>query len=287
MTIDVDYSGRTVLVTGGGTGLGLAIAEAFGRAGARVALNDLSTERVEQAVAQLTSEGIACRGFAADVRHAPAVRDLVGQVVSALGVPDIAIANAGIYPNTPFLEMREEEWDQVLDTNLKGVFLTCQTVAKAMVSANRTGQFIVIASGAASTAISGWSHYCSSKAAVVMLARSMALELGGQGLRVNVISPGYIDVAEGGAHLAEAYKDTARTSIPIGRPGEPADVARAALMLASPLASYVNGAVLAVDGGSSAGRIGAQPRPLPETIGHFHGHGAGEEESLPMARVRK
>lgn len=259
MTIAIDFAGQTVLVTGGATGLGLAISEAFGRSGARVALNDLDPERAEWAAAQLAAAGLTCRGFAADVRDAAAVRDLVNRVTDVFGVPDIVVANAGVYPNTPFLEMTEEEWDRVLDTNLKGVFLTCQAVAQAMVSAEHGGKLVVIASGAANTAFWGWSHYCASKAAVVMLARAMALELGAHGIRVNAILPGYIDVPEGGAHLAEAYKEAARSAVPIGRPGQPADVARAAVLIASPLASYVSGAVLAVDGGSGAGRVGVRP----------------------------
>ncbi len=260
MAISFDFADQVVLVTGGASGLGFAIADAFGRAGATVALNDLSPERVQQAVAQLADAGINAHGFAADVRDASAVQEMVDRVVAAVGVPTVTVANAGIYPNTPFLEMTEEEWDRVLDTNLKGVFLTCQTVARAMVAARREGQLIPIASGAANAAFWGWSHYCASKAAVVMLTRAMALELGEHGIRVNTVLPGYIDVPEGGAHLDEAYKQAARTAIPIGRPGEPADIARSVLLLASPLASYVSGTAITVDGGSGAGRVGVHPR---------------------------
>jgi 3-oxoacyl-[acyl-carrier protein] reductase len=265
VSVEIEFSGQVALVTGGATGLGRAIAEGFGRAGAVVALNDLAPARVERATAELTADGIACRGFAADVRNAAAVAELVERVVAELGVPNVAVANAGIYPNTPFLELSEEEWDRVLDTNLKGVFLTCQAVSRTMVAAHRGGHLIVIASGAANTAFWGWSHYCASKAGAVMLARAMALELGGHGIRVNALLPGYIDVPEGGAHLDESYRRTARAANPLGRPGEPEDVARAALMLASPLAEFVNGAVLAVDGGSSAGRVGVQPRAASRT----------------------
>jgi len=258
--ISFDFSGQVVLVTGGASGLGFAIAEAFGSAGATVALNDLSAERVEAAVRELSGDGITCRGFAADVRDVKAVRGMVDRVVAELGGPTVTVVNAGIYPNTPFLEMSEEEWDRVLDTNLKGTFLTCQTVARALVSASQGGQMVTIASGAATTAFQGWSHYCASKAAVVMLTRAMALELGQYGIRVNTVLPGYIDVPEGGAHLDEAYKRAARAASPIGRPGEPADVANAVLMIASPLASYMSGVAITVDGGASAGRMGVYPR---------------------------
>ena len=259
MAIALDFTGQVVLVTGGATGLGLAIAQAFGRAGATVALNDLLPERTEQAAADLRAAGISCRGFAADVRDAAAVRGMVEQVTDELGVPDVTVANAGIYPNTPFLDLAEDEWDRVIDTNLKGTFLTCQSVARALVEAGRGGRFVLISSGAANNAIWGWSHYCASKSAVVMLSRAMALELGEHGIRVNAVLPGYIDVPEGGTHLDDGYKRAAREAIPIGRPGEPADIAGAVLLLASPLADYVNGAALTVDGGSGAGRTGVRP----------------------------
>lgn len=258
--ISIDFYGQVVLVTGAAAGLGYAIAEAFGRAGARVALNDLSPERVERAVSELASLGISCRGYAADVRDSSAVREMVARVVADLGAPDVMVASAGIYPNTAFLEIAEEEWDRVLDTNLKGTFLSCQAVARAMISAGKGGQIVTMSSGAANTAFLGWSHYCASKSAVVMLTRSMALELGEHGIRVNAVLPGYIDVPEGGAHLDEAYKRAARLANPLGRAGTPDDIANAVLMLASPLAGYVNGATVTVDGGAGAGRMGVYPR---------------------------
>ncbi len=260
MTATIDCSGQTVLVTGAATGLGLAIAEAFGRAGATVALNDLAQERVDRATASLTNQGIRCLGVAGDVRSPEEVRRLVDRVVTELGVPDVAVANAGIYPNTPFLDVSEEELTRVMDTNVKGVFLTCQAVAQAMVAAGRPGQLVTVASGAANTAIWGWSHYCASKAAVVMLTRAMALELGPHGIRANAVLPGYVDVPEGGAPLDAGYRESARLAAPLGRPGEPADIARAVLLLCSPLADYVTGAALPVDGGTSAGRAGVRPR---------------------------
>jgi 3-oxoacyl-[acyl-carrier protein] reductase len=259
MSEPIDFRGQTVLITGAATGLGFATAEAFGMAGARLALNDLAPERVERARVRLAARGIEAFGFAADVRNGDAVRSMVDATCSAVGTPDVFVANAGIYPNTPFLDLSEEEWDRVLDTNLKGTFLTCQSVARAMIAAARPGRIVTLASGAANVAYFGWSHYCVSKAGVVMLTRAMALELGPHDIRVNAVLPGYIDVDEGGVHLSSTYKTAARTAIPLGRPGAPVDVARAVLLLASPLADYVNGAALAVDGGSGAGRFGVHP----------------------------
>ncbi len=255
----IGFDGQTVLITGGATGLGYAIAEAFGRAGARIGLNDLTPDRVEQACTALAQQGITCHGVLADVRDAGAVRRMVTDVSKVLGVPDVLVANAGIYPNSPFLDIAEEEWDQVLDTNVKGVFLTCQAVARLMVDRGEGGRILTLSSGAANAASWGWAHYCASKAAVVMLTKAMALELGEHDIRVNAVLPGYIDVEEGGRHLDEAYKSGARAAIPLRRPGQAADVANTILMLASPLADYVTGTTLVVDGGSSAGRLGVRP----------------------------
>jgi 3-oxoacyl-[acyl-carrier protein] reductase len=253
------FDDQTVLVTGGATGLGFAITEAFGAAGARIALNDLSQARVARAGAALSKAGIAWQGYPADVRDAGAVARMLEEINAASGGPNVLVANAGIYPNTSFLDLSEEEWDSVLDTNLKGVFLTCQAAARVMVRTRRGGQIITMSSGAANMAYWGWAHYCTSKAAVVMLTKAMALELGEHDIRVNAVLPGYIDVEEGGRHLDEAYKNAARSAIPLGRPGAPADVARVVLLLASPLAGYVSGAVVAVDGGSNAGRLALRP----------------------------
>ena len=254
-----DFAGQTVLVTGAATGLGFAIAREFGLAGARIALNDLSPESLEEPCEQLANLDIECRTFAGDVRNSAAVTGMVEDILSQFGAIDILVANAGLYPVSGFLDMSEDEWDRVIDTNLKGAFLTCQAAARAMVSAGHGGQIITMSSGAANRAILGWSHYCTSKAGVVMLTRSMALELAPLGIRVNAILPGYIDVDEGGEHLDPAYKETARNSIPLGRPGTPADIANAVLLLASPLAAYVTGATLTVDGGGSAGNPTIRP----------------------------
>jgi NAD(P)-dependent dehydrogenase (short-subunit alcohol dehydrogenase family) len=180
-------------------------------------------------------------------------------VATNLGTPDVVVANAGIYPNTPFLEIAEEEWDRVLDTNLKGAFLTCQAGAALMKKAGR-GCIVTVASGVAVNVLPGWSHYSASKAGVVALTRAMALELGADGIRVNGVMPGYFEIGAGGSHLDEHYKEMAASLNALRRPGATAELAAAVLLLASHLASFVTGVVLPVDGGSSVGKIGLSPR---------------------------
>jgi NAD(P)-dependent dehydrogenase (short-subunit alcohol dehydrogenase family) len=140
------FDEQTLLVTGG------AIAEAFGRAGARVALNDRDPDWVDAACARLAAEEISCSGHPPDVRDAAAVPAMVDGVVAAVGAPAVAVANAGVYPTTPFLDLSPEEWDLVLDANLKGVLLTCQAAARAMTAAGRGGSIITIAAAAAAAA---------------------------------------------------------------------------------------------------------------------------------------
>jgi 3-oxoacyl-[acyl-carrier protein] reductase len=255
VSIQLDFSGEVAFVTGSATGLGFAIARAFGLCGAAIVLNDLAEDRVEAACERLGQESIACRGYRADVRDAGAVSALITTIEAELGAPSILVANAGLYPNTPFLDVSEAEWDRIIDTNLKGVFLICQAVARSMVRADKAGRIIVVSSTAAQRAICGWSHYCASKAAAVMLTKAMALELGAHGIRVNAVLPGYVDVADGGRHLSVAYREGARAAAPLGRPGTPEDVARGVLMLASPLADFITGAAVVIDGGASAGPV--------------------------------
>ena len=258
MPIEIDFSGQVALVTGGATGLGLATARAFGRAGATVAVIDLTAERAEGAAAGLREEGIKARGWAADVRDGEMVTRTIEAVAENLGRLDVAVANAGVYPNSPFLELREEEWRRVIDTNLTGVFLTCQAAARAMIRAGNGGRMVTLSSGAANHAIWGWAHYSASKAGVVALTRGMALELASHGIRVNAVLPGFIDVPEGGAALAESYRQASRAAIPL-RHGAPEDIANAVVMLSSPLTGFVTGTTLVVDGGSSAGRVHLRP----------------------------
>jgi 3-oxoacyl-[acyl-carrier protein] reductase len=249
--LSFDFTDHVVLVTGAGAGIGQGIARAFHAAGARVALGDMREAGLKRTAAEL-GDGVFSQ--VVDVRDAAGVARFVESAEQALGPVTVAVANAGIYPNSPVLEMTVEEWDAVMETNVRGVFLTCQAVARRMVANAIAGKIITISSGAYNSGRVGASHYCASKAAVVMFTKVLALELAGRHVNVNCIAPGLITVNSEGSPISREYIDALMKQIPWGRAGVPADIAHAALFLASPYAEYMTGEVLAVNGGTSAGR---------------------------------
>jgi NAD(P)-dependent dehydrogenase (short-subunit alcohol dehydrogenase family) len=248
-----DFTGHTVLVTGAAAGIGFGIAEAFHQAGARVALGDINDGALDKAAGRLARSP---RVFTqhVDVRDAGSVASLVRATETALGPVTVAVANAGIYPNCPVVEMTVEEWDRVMETNVRGVFLTCQAAARGMVARGAGGKIITLASGAAASGRKGAAHYCASKAGVVMFTKVLAMELGPHHVNVNCIAPGLVTVDRDVTQVSEEYVKTLVGNIPWGRAGTPADIARAALFLASADADFITGEVLSVDGGSSTGR---------------------------------
>ena len=249
-----EHRDRVVLVTGGAHGIGLAIVRAFAQAGAKVIVADQREADATRAASTITSEmGTEGLAVAVDVRDAAAVDAAVQRALAHFGRIDVLVNNAGIYPNTPVLEMDENEWDAVFDTNVKGMFLMSRAVGRAMVT--RGGRIINISSGAAESGRVGAAHYCASKAAVNMFTRVLALELAPHGIVVNAVGPGLIEVP--GWSLSPDYIDAIVSTNPMGRSGQPEDVAQAVLYLASPSATYITGTTLYVDGGTLAGR------PLP------------------------
>ncbi len=248
-----DFTDHTVLVTGAAAGIGLGIARAFHDAGARVAVGDVRKGPLARAAAGLGASGRVLAKVV-DVRDGASVAAFVDEAERQLGPVTVTVANAGIYPNTPVLEMTAEEWDRVMETNARGVFLTCQAAARRMVARGTPGKIITISSGAYASGRAGAAHYCASKAAVVMFTRVLALELAGHRVNVNCIAPGFVKVDSEVSPLTEEYVTALTGQIPWGRAGSPQDIAGAALFLASPFADYVTGEVLAVNGGTSAGR---------------------------------
>jgi 3-oxoacyl-[acyl-carrier protein] reductase len=228
-----------------------------------VALGDVRETAAVRAASRLgSSTRVYTRSV--DVRDPRSTAEFFSGAERALGPVTVAVANAGIYPNTPVLEMAAEEWDRVMETNVRGVFLTCQAAARAMVARGAGGKIVTLASGAAFSGRPGAAHYCASKAGVVMFTKVLALELAKHHINVNCIAPGLIEVEGEVSPLTPEYVETLTRSIPWGRIGSPQDIANAALFLASPLAEFITGEVLAVNGGSSAGRAFlplSTPRP--------------------------
>ena len=244
---------NVVLVTGAAHGIGRGIARAFAAQGDTVVLADLNEAAATAVAGELAAEtGSETLGLGVDVRDAASVRAMVEAALARFGRIDVLVNNAGIYPNTPLLEMAEAEWDAVFDTNVKGLFLVSKAVAATMVARGGGGRIINLSSGAAVSGRVGASHYCSSKAAVNMFTRVLAMEVGPHKITVNAISPGLIEIP--GADLTDEYRNAIVVNTPSGRIGQPEDIARGALFLASPEADFVTASILAIDGGSLAGR---------------------------------
>lgn len=245
---------RSVLVTGAADGIGRGIVFCFADHGDRVALLDYDLDKLEGTASELRAAGRQVLAIQADVRDAAAVDAAVQRAVEEHDGLDVAISNAAVYPNTPVVDMAEEEWDRVMDTNLKGGFLFARAAARQMLRQGRGGKMCLIASGAYKSARRGAAHYCASKAGLVMLAQTLALELAEQRINVNVIAPGFIEVGlRPGVSLP--YREKIKHDIPWGRFGQPEEIAHAALFLCSAEAEFITGSVLSVDGGSSAGRF--------------------------------
>ncbi|MEJ0070756.1 MAG: SDR family NAD(P)-dependent oxidoreductase [Pseudomonadota bacterium] len=258
----LDFSKEVVLVTGGATGIGFGIVQSFLEAGARVVIGDIRQAALDGAVARLGSGDRVFAGTV-DVRDGVSVDRFLTLAEAALGPVSVVVANAGVYPNTLVLEMTEKEWDEVMDVNARGVFLTCQAVARRMVGRGAGGRIITIASASAWSGRRGAAHYCASKAAVVMFTKVLALELAQNRINVNAISPGLVDTQSEISPMSREYIETLSRTIPWGRIATPQDIAKAAMFLASPLAEYVTGEVLSVDGGAGAGRT-SLPSSTPQ-----------------------
>ena len=245
----LDFSGKVVLVTGGGRGIGAGLALRFAEAGADVALSFFSSEaganQVVQSIQALDRNAVAVQ---ADVRSRADVERLVEKTVEELGALDVLINNAGIYPLASVLEMTDEQWDDVLDTNLRSVYLGTQVAASQMIRQGSGGAIVNIASIEAENPASLHSHYHASKAGVVMHTKAAARELGKHDIRVNVVSPGLIWAEDLEVNWPDGVSRYLAAA-PLRRLGQPDDVGDACLFLASAAARWITGANLVVDGG--------------------------------------
>ena len=239
------FSGKVVVVTGAGSGIGAAAAERFGSEGASVVCADIDAGRLAR-----IRESESVLAVAADVSDPQSVAGLVDATLSRFGRVDVVVSNAGIWRGSPFLEISDEEWDTVLGVNLKGTFLVCRGFARAMAAAGDGGCIIVTASTNSFLAEPDSAHYNASKGGVVMLVKSMAVDLAQARIRVNAVAPGTIRTNINAD--VQALPDGASPLFafpPARRWGEPEDLAGPIAFLASPDADYITGSILVVDGG--------------------------------------
>ncbi|MBM3485869.1 MAG: glucose 1-dehydrogenase [Alphaproteobacteria bacterium] len=243
-------SGAVALVTGASSGLGSHFATTLARAGARVALAARRTDRLAALAAAIGAAGGTAVPVALDVADAPAIAPAIEVVERALGPVEILINNAGIAIDKPVLEVTEADWDAVIDTNLKGGFLVAQAVARRMVATATAGRIVNIASILGATASQRVQAYAASKAGLIQITRTLAVELARHGIRVNAIAPGYVETEFNRDFLAAA-SDRLTRRVPLRRLGRPEDLDGVLLLLASDASAYMTGAVVTVDGGMS------------------------------------
>ncbi|MHC4124198.1 MAG: 3-oxoacyl-ACP reductase FabG [Planctomycetota bacterium] len=246
--IPLDLSNKTAIITGGGQGLGAATATMLHQAGANIAVNyfndpdGINKKRADETVGNLASRAIAAE---ADVRNYPAVQKMFEQVTSQFGQVDIVINNAAIIRDRTIKKMSQQEWQDVIDTNLTGVFNVCKTATEKLTDG---GRIVNVSSIAAIAGFFGQSNYAAAKAGVISLTKVLSKELAKRKIIVNCVAPGVI-LTEMGKTIPEEVRDEMLKLIPLGRFGEPEEIAKVILFLCSDLASYVTGQVISINGG--------------------------------------
>ena len=246
-TPNLSLEGQVAIVTGGGTGIGRGIALEFAKAGADVVVASRRLSVLEKVGEEVTALGKRSLAVQTDISRKTDVDNLVQRVMDEFGVIDILVNNAGVGDELTLLETPEDEWDRVLDTNLKGYYLCCRAVGKGMVE-RKKGNIINIAS---ESAFRGNSSYNISKAGVVNLTKGLARELASYNIRVNAIAPGLVrtDMMTEWARSDPEHFKQDEAGIPLGRIAEPGEIASVALFLASEASSYITGTTIVVDGG--------------------------------------
>ena len=239
--------GQIALVTGATQGIGKAIALELGRRGATVIGTGISEQDAAAISTFLVEAGIKGRGLFVDVRDAVQVDAAIALIDKEFGGTSILVNNAGITRDNLAMRMKDEEWDAVIDTNLKAVFRMCRAVMRGMMKA-RTGRIINITSVVGHAGNAGQANYCASKAGVGGMTRALARELAARNITVNCVAPGFIDTAMPKV-LEDKHREALLTNIPLGRMGTPEDIAAAVSFLASPSAAYITGVTIHVNGG--------------------------------------
>ncbi|MBC7843515.1 MAG: 3-oxoacyl-[acyl-carrier-protein] reductase [Gemmatimonadaceae bacterium] len=242
--MQIDLGGRVALVTGSTRGIGRAIAEALASAGARVAVVGRDLSRAEAAAAAIGHEA---RGFACDVSDTAQVSALVADVEATFGSLDILVNNAGLTKDNVIMRLKDEDWDSVIDANLRGAFASIRAASRGMMK-RRSGRIINISSVVGVIGNRGQANYSASKAGLIGLTKSVAKELASRNILCNAVAPGFI-ATDMTAALGPDQKKALESQIPLERLGNAADIASAVAFLASDHAAYITGQVLVVDGG--------------------------------------
>ncbi len=245
--MNLDLSGHVAIVTGASRGIGAAIADTLARAGARVAGTATTGQGATAIAERLRSIAPDCAGEVLDVNDADGGEALVARVNDSLGVPTVLVNNAGITRDQILMRMKEDDWDTVIETNLRSVFRLSKACLRGMMKA-RSGRIISIASVVGSMGNAGQTNYAAAKAGMMGFSRSLAREIGSRGITVNVVAPGFIDTDMTRA-LDEGQREALLRDIPLQRLGQPDDIAGTVLFLASEQGAYITGQTIHVNGG--------------------------------------
>ncbi len=248
----LDLTGKTALVTGASSGLGRHFAQVLAAHGARVAVAARRTDRLESLCREIEERGGRAMPVHLDVGEAESVEQAVAATETELGAISILVNNAGVAPSSPALETPVEQWDQVLDTNLRGAWLVAQATAQHMARLGHGGSIVNIASILGLAGASQVAAYCAAKAGLINLTRALAGELARHDIRVNALCPGYVVTDLNREFLESKAGESLKKRIPQRRFGLPQDLDGTLLLLASDASRYMTGAVVAVDGGQSA-----------------------------------
>jgi NAD(P)-dependent dehydrogenase (short-subunit alcohol dehydrogenase family) len=254
------FSDKVVVVTGAGNGIGLAVAQAFAVEGARVVIADINERSAQRAVAEIEAAGGQALAVPVDVADEAQVEQMVAETLARWDRIDVLINNAGVVAHKLLIEMDREDWDRQLAVQLTGPFLLSKHVARHMIARGGGGRIVNISSVSALMGrVKGGAH-CASKAGLTLLTKVLAMELGAHGITVNAVAPGLIDVPaqRDEMNLSAAYQQRYLQEIPLGRIGQPTDIANAVLFLASPDADWITGQLHIVDGGLMAGHLSFQ-----------------------------
>jgi len=248
-----DLAGKLAIITGGSRGLGKAIALGFAKFGSNVVIADILEEEAKGTVKEIEKLGRKSLFVKTDVSSQKDVDNLVKKTLEKFGKIDILVNNAGIYRATPMESAGEEEWERIMDVNLKGQFLCAKAVGEVMIK-QKSGKIVNIASIAGEFAFGQSVAYNSSKAGIILLTKTLAIDWAKHNIQVNAIAPGVFETPmTSGLLKDEGFKGTIKSRVPLGRSGEPNELVGTAVFLASDASSYVTGSVITVDGGWTAG----------------------------------